>query len=622
MKLTKLHIQNFRGYQDATIRFDNVTTLIGKNDIGKSTVLEALEIFFNAKGKKKALVKLEQDDLNIQAAGNHDMVISIDCSFSDLPKEVVLDSTAITNLQAEGLINNGELTIRRKFNLSTKTPKEVDYFWAKLNQQEVAKPLLGLKHTELTKIFEKLTITEEQRNEVDARSNVQLRATIRSTYADSDEQETWLQVGGEDGSAVYDKINEMLPIYALFQSDRMNSDNDDEITNPIDIAVNAAMRDKQDELNSIVKYVREKVQHTMDMTLFKLAEIDPEISKTLTSTFEKEPNFSKGFASKIDSDSGIPINKRGSGVRRLILLAFFRAQAESDENESDVIYAFEEPETSQHPDNQRMLIESFIELANKGKQVILTTHTPFTAELLPLSSIRFIHKDSEDETPVIENSITKSNFLHEVINDLGVSSNGEVSRYRAVLLLEGPQDVRFFRQINDWLVQNGDIPNTLEDDGLFYLPVGGCGSLKVWAELDLLVQLKKPWFLFMDSDQSTPQAKTQLSRLNMLKSVDGAVKGGLHLTRKREIENYLTLKDVYPQEHSFSDNEDVKKWVKDHANEASIIFSASETTGTCIPHMSLDDLKKNDKYIEDGIEHHEIVEYVKFVSYFLQGLGA
>lgn len=46
MILEQIKIKNFRGYKDETvISFSNLTTFIGKNDVGKSTVLEALEIF-------------------------------------------------------------------------------------------------------------------------------------------------------------------------------------------------------------------------------------------------------------------------------------------------------------------------------------------------------------------------------------------------------------------------------------------------------------------------------------------------------------------------------------------------------------------------------------------------
>lgn len=49
MKLKSVRLRNFRGYQsECIIYMDNaITGFIGKNDAGKSTVLEALDIFLN-----------------------------------------------------------------------------------------------------------------------------------------------------------------------------------------------------------------------------------------------------------------------------------------------------------------------------------------------------------------------------------------------------------------------------------------------------------------------------------------------------------------------------------------------------------------------------------------------
>lgn len=47
MKNQSVGIKNFRSLKDFNIVFDSVTTLIGPNGTGKSTVLRALDWFFN-----------------------------------------------------------------------------------------------------------------------------------------------------------------------------------------------------------------------------------------------------------------------------------------------------------------------------------------------------------------------------------------------------------------------------------------------------------------------------------------------------------------------------------------------------------------------------------------------
>lgn len=64
MKIKSVKIKNFRGYRDEMrVDFDDLTVLIGKNDIGKSTILEALDIFFN---ETSGVVKWDKSDLNVQ----------------------------------------------------------------------------------------------------------------------------------------------------------------------------------------------------------------------------------------------------------------------------------------------------------------------------------------------------------------------------------------------------------------------------------------------------------------------------------------------------------------------------------------------------------------------------
>jgi predicted ATPase len=60
---------------------------------------------------------------------------------------------------------------------------------------------------------------------------------------------------------------------------------------------------------------------------------------------------------------------------------------------ASIIYAVEEPETSQHPDAQKMIVNTFREMTEKnGCQVIITTHVPGLAGQLPLKSLRHITK--------------------------------------------------------------------------------------------------------------------------------------------------------------------------------------------------------------------------------------
>lgn len=44
MKVVQLKIENFRGIQSADLRFDGHALLVGPNNVGKSTICEALDL--------------------------------------------------------------------------------------------------------------------------------------------------------------------------------------------------------------------------------------------------------------------------------------------------------------------------------------------------------------------------------------------------------------------------------------------------------------------------------------------------------------------------------------------------------------------------------------------------
>lgn len=93
----------------------------------------------------------------------------------------------------------------------------------------------------------------------------------------------------------------------------------------------------------------------------------------------------------------MPEVERGSGVKRLILLNFFRAEAERrlrSGNSQSIIYDIEEPETSQHSDHQKILIRSFIELSKANNtQVLLTTHSSTVVKGLNFDHLKLISKN-------------------------------------------------------------------------------------------------------------------------------------------------------------------------------------------------------------------------------------
>jgi len=114
MNIIKIKISNFRSYKDEiTIELDDLNVFVGKNDIGKSTILEAFDIFFN---ENKGVIKIDKNDINKDANNEGDTEIRISVVFNNLPEYLTIDATNPTSLADEYLLNkDGDLEVIKKY---------------------------------------------------------------------------------------------------------------------------------------------------------------------------------------------------------------------------------------------------------------------------------------------------------------------------------------------------------------------------------------------------------------------------------------------------------------------------------------------------------------------------
>ena len=374
MKLARLHIEGFRGFAEkTTVNFDDLTVFVGKNEAGKSSIFDALNIFFGES-------KIDQGDVNTRRQNDGPSSVVISCEFVDYPDELVIDATNNISPREEYILTSEEnIHIKQEYSGNTLTPKT--YLVANHPAQEKLRDLLELSISDLKKRAIDMKVDLSHVNQT-------IKAEIRHAIWENHRAcesliEKEIPIDNKNAKGEFKSIGKMLqeymPIFALFKSDRPNLDQDPEAQDPLKLAVKEILKARQHELDKIASSIRDELQQVADKTVEKIREMEPEIAKQLTPNVG-EPAWDKVFKISLTSEEEVPVNKRGSGVRRLILLNFFRVKAEEKAKGKDVIYAIEEPETSQHPNNQKMLVEAFEDLVDRGNcQVFTTTHTPMLA---------------------------------------------------------------------------------------------------------------------------------------------------------------------------------------------------------------------------------------------------
>ena len=571
MKLKKVILRNFRGYKEETkIDIDDLTAFIGKNDVGKSSILEALEIFFNNDDK----VKFEKLDVCVHGKEKE---VMIGCVFSGFPEPLVLDVKAFTSLREEYLLNReGDLEIHKCFDCSGQKIKEKIIAVAFHPTVENADDLLLLKNEDLKQRFEALKIDKK---ETKLSFNPSIRKAIWASFPDLklSEKEIILDSDSEkkttegDSKKIWNKLSEEMPIFALFQADRPSKDDDDEIQDPMKIAVSEAMKLVQKQMDEIKNILQDRALEVANRTLDKLNEMSPELAKKLVPDFKAEPKWDTLFKLTLKDQDEIPINKRGSGVRRLILISFFRAEAErrqKDQNAPAIIYAIEEPETSQHPQNQKMLAEAFKELSEQPNcQVLLTTHVPGFAGLLQVESLR--HVSIENGKIIIK--ADNESIYEEITRDLGVLP--ELNEVQVLVCVEGPNDVSFLRHISAILHnQDPSLPNLKTDTRIAIFPLGG-STLKEWVNCHYLKGLRKREIHIYDNGN--------LEYRQCCADVNARGGGSwATLTGKRTMENYLhpnLINTAYNINITFGDDDDVPRLVAQRVYELQNLPRAWDT---------------------------------------------
>lgn len=531
MKLKEVTISNFRCYLvPITLRLDDMTTLIGRNDAGKSSLLDALDVFFN----DKAL------DKNDAAKGGDPKAVKITCKFGQLPAQLVLDETVMTSLGDEGLLNSdGDLEITKIFNCSLEKPKLSALHLRAVHPTAVdAKDLLLLKLADLKKRAEQIGVDMAAINKT---VKSELRSAIRQKIGNLSPNIEEIFLIGDDvdekgnASKVWEGLRDALPLFALFKSDRQSSDQDSEAQDPLKMAIKEAMAAKASELQEIMTYVEQEVKKVADLTLKKLKEMDPEIASTLDPKFER-PNWPSLIKASITGDQEIPLNKRGSGVRRLILLNFFRAKAEralQDRKAHSTIYAVEEPETSQHPHNQRMLMRALQQLSIGDDQVIVTTHTPMLARALSSDSLRFLSKAVDGVRSISVGGTDDVNMA--IARSLGVLADHTI---KVFVVVEGVHDIVFLKSLARMLRALGKTAPDLEElelsGELVFVPAGGAENLAYWASK--LSPLNRPEFHLFDRDAPAAQASKHQLKVDAVNSRPGC-KGVS--TSRLEMENFV-----------------------------------------------------------------------------------
>jgi len=191
-----------------------------------------------------------------------------------------------------------------------------------------------------------------------------------------------------------------------------------------------------------------------------------------------------------------PLVRHGMGTRSLASLLVFRAYAswrnkkatEGGDNVHSVL-ALEEPESHLHPQAQRAL---FSHIKQVTGQRVVSTHSPYFAGQAPLEDLRLFFK-SKGDTIVTKLDISplKPDDIRK-LQDTVVDTRGDILFSRGVVLFEGQTEEQALP-----LYASRYWGATIHELGFCFVRVNGTDYFPfIW----LLKALQIPWYVFADGE--------------------------------------------------------------------------------------------------------------------------
>lgn len=508
MKLKKFRTQNYKSIKDSGYCWfaSDVTTLAGKNESGKSAILESLRDF------DTNIEVIPDSALPLDDSGEPIIELCFEIEKSDLD-EISKETSVSLRKELYELIKNDGLTIIKykdgSYNFSDQISELLNKQTQETNQQcfkklkqfiEKIKKIEQLSDVADPQITENVENSQQAINQFIAQINP-LIATIPDEIKKQQATDNVATLVEEVknlqqeniANKFLEEIKQYIPNFVFF------SDFKDIL--PFELPLAEAKQNKTiQDFAKVANLELDKVIQTTDTQ--RRRNILSKHSATISGDFMgywgqnkldliAEPDGDKLRLGVKETDKTILFKpeQRSKGFQ-WFLSFFLRLNAEKDEIN---IILIDEPGLYLHAKAQKDVLK-VLEEVSKEAQVIFSTHSPYLIDSERLDRIRLILKDESGTK--IENKIHKGadkETLTPIITTIGLDLSQEFSiAGKKNVVLEGISDYYYFQALKDFL------PKTTKGIDANFIPC--CGASKIPQIISLLIGWDLEFVSTLDND--------------------------------------------------------------------------------------------------------------------------
>lgn len=497
MQVTRLEIKNFRGIQTAEIFLTKHSVILGDNNTGKTTILEALDLVLGPDrlsrgtvidehdfylGKYLPITPIETPVDPIVEAEVVDAPVTPTATVEKLPPRIIITAT-VTDLSEDQIARFGDFI----------------EFWNTSAKEIYSEPIPEGTDAENISSAIRVTFVGEYDEEEDdfIGSTYFTRTLIENTtpvpFTKKDKQfcgflylrsvRTGTRALSLEKGSLLDIILRLKEVRPQMWEETISKLNAIEVASNPDLGISEV-------LESINKALKKYVPKEWG--------VEPHL-KVSNLTREHLRKVITAFIATGESNHSAPYYRQGTGTINMLVLAMLSQIAEGRQN---VIFAMEEPETAIPPYAQKRIIH---EVKSLSTQSIFTSHSPYVLEEFLLEDTLILSKNPDGEIKQHAVALPDNLKLKRYRQDFRTRfCEGLLSR--RILVAEGATEADsvpvVFRRLAEL---NPTEYSSLEAQGICTVNADGEGNIPGIASL--YKSLGKQIFAFCDKQSAENLAK-------------------------------------------------------------------------------------------------------------------